>query len=245
MTSRASTRNGGVKRAGVSPRGKGAAGKERLGGRSAPRGAQADLELVERFKQGDRAAFDLIFEAYSGPLLGFLTRMCGDPEDAREGLQDTLFSVFRNLDGFRGEASLKNWIFRIAVTTCLKKKRARRGLPCVTTEGGALERAGAGDPAHPLGGSQGSPEWRLDPETLVMDREFRRNMVQAVASMPYMYNVVINLRDFEGFSTQEVARILGLKEPTVKVRLHRARLYLQDWLRSHYRARGYGTPEGV
>jgi len=75
-------------------------------------GTRADLDLVRRFREGDSGAFDAIFEAYSGPLLGFLTRMCGDPEDAKEGLQDTFLSVFRYLEGYRGEASLKNWISR-------------------------------------------------------------------------------------------------------------------------------------
>ena len=61
--------------------------------------------------------------------------------------------------------------------------------------------------------------------------------------MPYIYKVVINLRDFEGFSTQEVSRLLGLKESTVKVRLHRARLYLQDWLKRRLRVSDEGKQE--
>jgi RNA polymerase sigma-70 factor (ECF subfamily) len=73
-----------------------------------------------------------------------------------------------------------------------------------------------------------------NPEELLLDSEFRQYVVKGVASMPYIYKVVINLRDFEGFSTQEVSRILGIKESTVKVRLHRARLLLQDWLRQRF-----------
>lgn len=202
---------------------------------NAPSGAsRADLKLVERFKNGDLEAFDLIFETYSGPLLGFLTRMCGDPEDAKEGLQDTFLSVFRYLKDFRGEATLKNWIFRIAVTACLKKKRKMQELSSSGLEGGTVEQVQAGDSVNPVVASQGSPEWKLDPETLALDGELRRALVQGVASMPYIYKVVINLRDFEGFSTQEVSRILKIKESTVKVRLHRARLYLQAWLKRRY-----------
>ena len=198
------------------------------------RDARADLELVKRFRDGDLGAFDSIFETYSGPLLGFLTRMCGDPEDAKEGLQDTFLSVFRYLKDFRGEATLKNWIFKIAVNACLKKKRKMEAQPC-----GEIERIRRGkteseDSVHHHLLSEGSPEWTLDPEKLMLDGEFRRHMVQGVASMPYIYKVVINLRDFEGFSTQDVSRILGIQESTVKVRLHRARLYLQDWLRKRY-----------
>jgi RNA polymerase sigma-70 factor (ECF subfamily) len=215
--------------------GKGSIKKKKSEKKPTGEAARADLELVERFKNGDLGAFDSIFETYSGPLLGFLTRMCGDPEDAKEGLQDTFLSVFRYLKDFRGEASLKNWIFKIAVNACLKKKRKMEAVSCGEIEGIPGGNAGAGHSAHPNLVPEGSPEWMLDPEKLMVDGEFRRHMVQGVASMPYIYKVVINLRDFEGFSTQDVSRILGIKESTVKVRLHRARLYLQDWLRKRYK----------
>lgn len=208
-------------------------------------GSHADLELVQRFREGDLEAFDAIFETYHGPLLGFLTRMCGHPEDAREGLQDTFLSVFRYLDGYRGEASLRNWIFKIAVTACLKKKRKMQPVPSGDIEGD-LERQAASQAFPPSAGAfSGSPAWTMDPEELVQDGEFRRLLIQGVASMPYIYKVVINLRDFEGFSTQEVSEMLGIKESTVKVRLHRARLQLQDWLERRLQAPGERGPAGA
>lgn len=224
-------------------RGRSGTGKKRVEEKKTHGVTRSDLELVQRFREGDLGAFDAIFEAYSGPLLGFLTRMCGDPEDAREGLQDTFLSVFRYLEGYRGEASLKNWIFRIAVTACLKKKRKMQPSSSCEIEGGLGAWVGPEAFSNPLDASNGSPEWKLDPETLVLDDEFRRHIVQGVASMPYIYKVVINLRDFEGFSTQEVSRLLGLKESTVKVRLHRARLYLKDWLKRRLQVPDKGRPE--
>lgn len=185
----------------------------------------SDAELVERFRKGDPAAFDRIFDLYSSSLLGFLTRMCGNPEDAREGLQDTFLAIFRSLDRFRGEASLKNWIFRIAANACLRKKRKRdpsnSGSDSCSTDSGMAS------------GGEGKIEasgWERDPEALYQDREFQGLVARGVASMPPIYKVVINLRDFEGFSTEETSRILGIKESTVKVRLHRARLLLKEWL---------------
>ena len=234
MTKKVSRRKAGKGEMLPPKRGKGGTSKKKTEAKTRG-GNSADLELVQRFKKGDLGAFDAIFETYSGPLLGFLTRMCGNPEDAKEGLQDTFLSVFRYLEGYRGEASLKNWIFKIAVTACLKKKRKMQPLPSGEIEGGPGVWTSAGAFSNPLDASEGSPEWKLDPETLVLDDELRRYIVQGVASMPYIYKVVINLRDFEGFSTQEVGRLLGLKESTVKVRLHRARLYLQDWLKRRLR----------
>ena len=243
MAKKVSGRKAGKRGRGGSQREKGSTRKNHSDEYAVYGASRADLELVERFRAGDEEAFDLIFETYSGPLLGFLTRMCGDTEDAKEGLQDTFLSVFRYLKDFRGEATLKNWIFRIAVTACLKKKRKRQELSCGGIEGDPLEQAEAGGSVNPVVASQGSPAWKLDPETLALDGELRRTLVQGVASMPYIYKVVINLRDFEGFSTQEVSRILHIKESTVKVRLHRARLYLQAWLKRRYRIADRGSRE--
>ncbi len=226
-------------------RGKGGTSKKKTETEKTRGGTHSDLELVQRFKEGDLGAFDAIFETYSGPLLGFLTRMCGHREDAKEGLKDTFLSVFRYLEGFRGEASLKNWIFKIAVTACLKKKRKMQAFPSGEIETGLGRWVGPEGFSNPLDASKGSPEWKLDPETLVQDAEFRQYVVQGVASMPYIYKVVINLRDFEGFSTQEVSRILGIKESTVKVRLHRARLYLQDWLKRRLQVPDERKPGGT
>jgi len=198
--------------------------------------AATEALLVERWKQGDQVAFNQIFETYYPRLLGFLTRMCGDPEDARESLQEVFLAVFRYLKDFRGESSLKNWVFRIAVTACLRKKRNPAGAGRAARQTTACSSPIPADrdlffELEQQGGEKGNA-W--DPERAYLDKEFRRVVVQGVASMPPMYKIVLNLRDFEGFSTEEAAHMLGIKPATVKVRLHRARLYLQKWLRDHY-----------
>ena len=194
-----------------------------------------EMDLVERFKKGDGEAFDEIFETYSSRLLGFLTRMCGNREDAKESLQDTFLNIFKYLKGFRGETSLKNWVFRIAVTTCLKKKRKMQAVQGFEAEGMSCKTLEQGAPWPREEGAPSFSGSNWDPEALYLDREFHRAVIQGVASMPYIYKIVINLRDFEGFSTEETARILGVKPSTVKVRLHRARLQLQIWLKKRYK----------
>ena len=135
MAEKVSKRKAVARETSAPKQGKGAGGKEKSVAKGTIGGAGADLELVQRFKNGDPGAFDAIFEAYYSPLLGFLTRMCGSAADAEEGVQDTFLSVFRYLEGFRGEASLKNWIFKIAVTACLKKKRKMQAMPSAEVEG--------------------------------------------------------------------------------------------------------------
>ena len=198
------------------------------------------MELVDRFRQGDLGAYEKLFEIHSPSLLAFLTRMCGNREDAKESLQDTFLAVYRYLKDFRGEASLKNWIFKIAVNNCLKKKRKAPPAQESIEIDGTVSGQGIDPAAFTEARSRSPSRWGLDPEEHFLEDELRRHMVQGVARMPYIYKVVINLRDFEGFSTEEVAQMLGIKPSTVKVRLHRARLQLRDWLRER---RGGETPE--
>ncbi len=191
-----------------------------------------DEELVEAYKAGDEKAFDAIYERYYTPLMGFLSRMCRNEEDAKETLQDVFLSVFRYLHAFRGESSLKNWIYKIATRSCLRN-RSKRGqtLPFLRSETNQVLEDVQPDDEGSMP-SAGIPKWENDPERSTMNRELRHHIIKGVASLPYIYKVVINLRDFEGFSTQEVSEILGIKETTVKVRLHRARLYLREWLKN-------------
>ncbi len=191
-----------------------------------------DEDLVRRYQQGDDQAFDEIYEKYYAPLMRFMTRMCGNTEDAKETLQDAFLSIFRYLGEFRGESSLKNWIYKIAARACWKSKA--KGNHAVQS----LDDPHSQDPSRHIQpghegtyGPGGVNAWQRSPEENVLQEELRRHTREGVASMPYIYKVVLNLRDFEGFSTHEVSQILGIKESTVKVRLHRARSYLREWLK--------------
>jgi RNA polymerase sigma-70 factor (ECF subfamily) len=198
-----------------------------------------DTELLKRYRQGDFEAFTEIYERYADALLGFLTRMCGSYEDARDTLQDSLLAVFKNLQTFRGDCSLKNWIYKIAVRNCLKNRK-KRGKETLLRENPDHpfplgDRLPTGDDPALSAGAAGRSE---DPERLAINGEIYRHIAEEVASLPYIYRIVLVLRDFEGFSGQEVSEILGIKETTAKVRLHRARLSLRDRLRKRYAAPG-------
>ena len=191
-----------------------------------------DEDLVRRYQQGDDQAFDTIYEKYYPPLMRFMTRMCGNTEDAKETLQDAFLSIFRYLGDFRGESSLKNWIYKIAARACWKSKA--KGNHAVQSLSDTHPRNPSCHfrPGHEgTFDSEGAAAWQRSPEENVLQAELRRHTREGVASMPYIYKVVLNLRDFEGFSTHEVSQILGIKESTVKVRLHRARSYLREWLK--------------
>jgi len=207
----------------------------------------ADKELVRRYQQGDSEAFNEIYEQHTDLLLGFLTKMCGNYEDARDVVQDTLLAVFRNLNTFRGECSLKNWIYKIAVRQCsrLRHKRARESPlaedpnPTHLPDGVRDGREGP-----PLFG--GKTKREEDPERKAINGEIYRHIAEEVAAMPYPYRIVLVLKDFEGLPGREVSEIIGIRETTAKVRLHRARLSLRDRLQKRYaspQAQPKGSPQ--
>lgn len=188
----------------------------------------SDDDLIHAFKEGEEGAFEAIMDRYEGRLFGFLKRMCGHMEDAEESLQDTLLSAFKSLEGFRGEGSLKNWLYKIASSACLKKRRKGKFDP---DEEFSIEAffSGAGDVR-----TLEIPDLTDHPGLSFEKAELMNRIREAVVALPSKYRSVLALRDFEGLSTDEAADILGISAPSVKTRLHRARLQMRESLDSIY-----------
>jgi len=189
---------------------------------------------LERFCAGDREALADLADRYADRLYNFGLRMCGNSADAQDMVQDTFLNVIRYLKGFRRETKLKNWLFRLASSACLKKRRGKydpaRELP--------LE---ALYPGHDPDAPPEIPDWSQNPAETLINDELRRYLAQAIEKLPPNYRLVFTLRDLEGFSTAEVGEMLNLTVQTVKTRLHRARAYLRRELDDYYR--GATEPE--
>jgi RNA polymerase sigma-70 factor (ECF subfamily) len=154
--------------------------------------------------------------------------MCRNPSDAEDMVQETFLNVFRYLKDFRYETKFKNWIYRIAASTCIKKRRKSKFAPEREL---SLEEFIPKDEAE---AQTPTPEWALLPLDSLLNAELADMINQAIQSLPEKYRLVIVLRDIEGFSTAETAQILGLSASNVKVRLHRARLFLRDKLKGYF-----------
>jgi RNA polymerase sigma-70 factor (ECF subfamily) len=144
--------------------------------------------------------------------------MCSRREDADDLVQNTFLNALRYLDTFRGEARFKNWLFRIAVTRCLRMKREISGL----REGTSLE--GREDLA--VGHADAVPAWTRKPDQVLLDKELRGIINESIAELPAAGRLVFVLRDQEGFTTAETAEIVSMSPGAVKTRLHRARAFL-------------------
>ncbi len=199
------------------------------GQRNLQRKSDPDKELVEAIQSGERGLFADLVKRYERALYNFGIRMCGNPTDAEDLVQDTFLNVFKYLKSFRRETKFKNWLYRIAATACIKKRRRSKFAP---------ERELSLDqflPSDEADVELATPRWADAPLEQVLNDELERQIQNGILELPEKYRSVLVLRDVEGFSTEETAQILNLTTSNVKVRLHRARLYLRDHLKHYFK----------
>ena len=177
-----------------------------------------DQRLLQAARGGDREALATLLEKHQQRVFGFGMKMCGDPEDAKDVAQDTLLAAVRSLRDFRGDASISTWLYTVARSFCIKKRRRTKGAPARHEP---LDRAVAEKAFEPEPG----------PEQLLLGREAREIVTAALDDMAAEEREIVLLRDIEGLSAPEVAKVTGLSVSAVKSRLHRARLSLRERLR--------------
>lgn len=179
-------------------------------------GTKSDGELVAAAHAGDSSAAEALFARYEAPIYRIGLRMCRDPEDAKEILQETMLAAARTLSEFRGDAAVGTWLYAIARSFCIKMRR-RHGRSVIATpsDGAEDEAASVIDPG-------------LLPDDAVADREVGAALQRAIAELAPPYRDVLVLRDVEGLTAPEVAATLGIGVDAVKSRLHRARVAVRD-----------------
>jgi RNA polymerase sigma-70 factor, ECF subfamily len=187
-----------------------------------------DFDLIQAINAGQVDRFHELVKRYEQKLYNFSLRMCGDHSDAQDMVQDTFLNVFKYLKDFRYETKFKNWLYKVAASTCIKIKRKSKFAPEREL---SLDEFLPGDNAEVV---EKVPEWALLPLDKLLNEELAAVIQKGILSIPKKYRMVIVLRDIEGFSTSETAQILNLSPANVKVRLHRARLYLREKLKGYF-----------
>lgn len=188
-----------------------------------------DSPLIRSIQAGEADGFYALVRRYQQPLFNFGLRMCGHAADAEDMVQDTFLNVFRYLQDFRFESQFKNWLYRIAASTCIKRRRRSQYAPEPEL---SLDDFLPGDENAVAGET---PPWAREPLERVLDQELAEKLQEAIVALPEKYRLVLVLRDLEGFSTEAAAQILNLTPTNVKVRLHRARLFVRDQLKDYFR----------
>jgi RNA polymerase sigma-70 factor (ECF subfamily) len=172
--------------------------------------------FVARLQANEDAAYDELVRVYHAPVFHVAYRMLGDSSDAADAVQDIFLKIFRNVKGFRGDSSLKTWIYRIAFSEILNRlrwwKRRFRSTTVSLDDGadgkGVVFRVAASGP---------------NPLQALENKEREGAIQQALAKLSGEHRSIVILRDIEGFSYTEIAEILGISCGTVKSRLARAR----------------------
>ena len=181
---------------------------------------EGDQLLLERARAGDAQAVETLLEKHQAQVYRFGMKMCRDPEDAKDVLQDTLLTVARGIRDFRGASSISTWLYTIARSFCIKKRRRSKFAPdaerSLDTET-IVEGREATDPAQ-------------SPDDALAGKQLEHALEQAIRSLEPMYREVLLLRDVEGLTAPEVAEVLGVTVQAVKSRLHRARLSVRAQL---------------
>jgi len=187
-----------------------------------------DFDLIQAINAGEVEKFQDLVKRYEAKLYNFSLRMCRDPSDAEDMIQDTFLNVFRYLKNFRYETKFKNWLYKVAASTCFKKRRKSKFAPEKEL---SLDEFRPDDEAEK---PDHVPQWALMPLDKLLNEELAGVISKTIITLPKKYRMVIVLRDIEGFSTTETAQILNLSPSNVKVRLHRARLYLREKLKGYF-----------
>ncbi len=186
-----------------------------------------ERDLIARLRARDESAVADLDALYRSRIQQLALRYVKNPEDAEEVAQDVLLKVYRKIDAFRGDAALSSWIYRITFNTVMSRLRNRRFnsrievhvddiLADIEENGGRLRR----EPA----------DWSSMADEALLRTQMRRRLASALQELPEIYRTPVVLRDLQGLSTEEASAHLGIKEQTLKSRLHRGRLFLRTRL---------------
>jgi RNA polymerase sigma-70 factor (ECF subfamily) len=177
-----------------------------------------DIQLVDRFKNGDTPAFEELVLKYQDRIYNLCRHMLGNAHDAEDASQDTFIKAYQKLKDFKPEASLYTWLYRIAVNTCLdyKKRPFFESLFRRSDEGEEFVEEPISD-------------WP-SPEKLYESKQMGVALHNSIRKLPPKLRTAIILKEIEGLSYDEIADILEVSIGTVKSRISRARDELKKLL---------------
>jgi RNA polymerase sigma-70 factor, ECF subfamily len=176
-------------------------------------GVLADVQVVERVLAGDVAAFELLMRRYNQRLFRIARSIIGDDAEAEDIVQETYLHAYKNLKQFQQRSAFSTWLTKIAIYEASARRRKRNRLQIITpSETNAMP--------HPA----------ANVEDGIDQKELGLLLGEAVDSLPAELRLVFTLRSVEQMSTELTAECLGISEANVKIRLHRARMQLKNWI---------------
>ncbi len=195
--------------------------------------AAEEATLVAELQAGSEQAFAWLVAQYSRPIYSVIARSLRDPADAADVTQDVFVKVFRHIGSFHGEATLRTWIYRIALHEASNQRRwwSRHKRQELTLD--AEQQNDEGE-AFSLGDTLAAAG--ASPYECCARGEAQRQVEAALRTLPEAFRTVVVLREIEGFGYEEIAEMLKVNIGTVKSRLTRGRAALREALRNDGRS---------
>jgi len=175
---------------------------------------EIDQQLVVRVQRGEKAAFDLLVTKYQHRVAKLVSRYVRDRAEAEDVVQEAFIKAYRAIKGFRGDSAFYTWLYRIAVNTAknyLDSQGRRPPASGVDVEGAELLDAG------------GNLREQATPERQLLTDEIAGTVHRVMEQLPEDLRTAISLREIDGLSYEEIARIMDCPIGTVRSRIFRAR----------------------
>jgi len=178
-----------------------------------------EAEAIERAKQGDAEAFEILYNLHKRRVYSLCLRMTANTAEAEDLTQEAFLQLFRKLGTFRGESAFSTWLHRMAVNVVLMRLR-KKGLAVVPLE-------------ETIETEEESPKKELGaPDSVLAGSVDRLQLERAIENLPPGYRTVFVLHDVEGYEHNEIAEIVGCSIGNSKSQLHKARMKLRDLLKT-------------
>jgi RNA polymerase sigma-70 factor (ECF subfamily) len=187
------------------------------------------IPLIEKFKKGDSTAFAGLVHVYQDRIYNLCCQMLGHTQNAEDAAQDSFIKAFRHLKDFTPEASFYTWLYRITINTCLdySKKPFFESL---------FKKSAGGEEFMLVEISHD-----LSPESLYEAKQLGEVLQACLNRLSPKLKAVLILKEMEGLSYQEIAEIMACSLGTVKSRISRARVELQELMKNDGIAKGSGS----
>lgn len=175
--------------------------------------SQTDLQLVRKVRRGDRAAFDLLVIKYQSRVAAIISRYIYDSQDVMDLTQESFVKAYRAMDRFRGDSAFYTWLYRIAVNTAKNYLESRARRPQGSADSSDAENYDEGGRLRDI----------ATPERLLQREQLQQALQGAIAALPEELRSAFLLREYDGLSYDDIARILECPIGTVRSRIFRAR----------------------
>jgi RNA polymerase sigma-70 factor (ECF subfamily) len=192
-------------------------------------------EAVHLLQRGDDDALERALGLLQSTVFSFSMKVCGQRQDAEDTMQEVLLKSVPQLSKFDNPKALLVWLYKVAKSRCLLSRRKSKFAPAheLSLEGLMPDRKEL---------EQLSADGRINPESFAIRSEQAARLREAIQKLPSPYRIVLVLRDMEGLTDEEVAEITGFRPGTVRVRLHRARLFVRKELMRLWKRRDAAKP---